>query len=93
VEIASLIIQAYGLSKREGDILQGVLRGLSTAQISAAYHISINTVQDHCKSIFEKIGVGSRRELVAKLFSEQYQPKIQAGTGLDENGWFLSSES
>ena len=34
------------------------------------------------------LGVRSRRELVAHLFAEQYQPRIAAGRDLDVNGWF-----
>jgi DNA-binding CsgD family transcriptional regulator len=88
VEVASLIVQTYNLSKREGEILQSVLRGLSTSEISEAFHISSNTVQDHLKAIFEKVGVSSRRELVGQLFAQQYQPRIVAGRDLDANGWF-----
>ncbi len=88
VEIASLLVQVYRLSKREGDIVQSVVQGLSTAEIARIYHISENTVQDHLKSIFEKVGVRSRRELTAQLFTEQFQPQIAAGHDLDESGWF-----
>ena len=87
-EVASLIIQAYDLSKRETEIMQSVVRGLSTAEISVTFHISSNTVQDHLKAIFEKVGVRSRRELVGQLFAQQYQPRIASGRGLDVNGWF-----
>ncbi len=87
-EVAPLIVQAYELSKREGEIMQSVLRGLSTAEIVATLHISPNTVQDHLKAIFEKVGVGSRRELVGQLFTQQYQPRMAAGRGLDSKGWF-----
>jgi DNA-binding CsgD family transcriptional regulator len=87
-EVAPLIMQAYDLSKRESEILQLVARGLSTAEISETFHISSNTVQDHLKAIFEKVGVRSRRELVGQLFAEQYQPRIASGRGLDANGWF-----
>jgi len=89
-EVAPLIVQAYDLSKREGEILQGVLHGLSTAEISAKFHISSHTVQDHLKAIFEKVGVRSRRELVGQLFAQQYQPRIAAGHGLGPTGWFTS---
>ena len=88
-EVAPLIMQAYDLSKRESEILQLVARGLSTAEIAETFHISSNTVQDHLKAIFEKVGVRSRRELVGQLFAEQYQPRIAAGRGLDVNGWFI----
>jgi hypothetical protein len=32
------------------------------------------TVRDYVKTIFEKVGVSSRGELVAKLFAEHYAP-------------------
>jgi DNA-binding CsgD family transcriptional regulator len=89
-EIAPLILKIYDLSKRESEIMQLVVRGLSTAEISETFHISANTVQDHLKAIFEKVGVRSRRELVGQLFAEHYQPRIEAGRGLDINGWFTN---
>jgi len=88
VEIAPLIGQAYDLSMRESEVMQSVLRGLSTAEMAATFQISSNTVQDHLKAIFEKVGVRSRRELVGQLFAQQYQPRILAGRTLDANGWF-----
>ena len=87
-EVAPLIVQAYDLTKRESEILQLVVRGHSTAEIVATLHISANTVQDHLKAIFEKVGVRSRRELAGQLFAQQYQPRITAGSGLDTTGWF-----
>ena len=88
VEIAPLIAAAYGLSDRERQVLQQVVVGLSTAAIAEALHISANTVQDHLKAIFDKVGVRSRRELVAQIFTQQYLPRIwdQAKVGAD--GWF-----
>ncbi len=89
-------MQAYDLSKREGEIIQGVLQRLSTAEISATFHISSNTVQDHLKAILDKVGVRSQRELVGQLFAKQYLPRIAAGHDLypvavlDANGWFNS---
>ena len=34
--------------------------------------ISENTVEDDLKTIFSKVGVGSRRELTGRLFTEHY---------------------
>jgi DNA-binding CsgD family transcriptional regulator len=36
--------------------------------------ISRHTVEDHMKAIFNKVGVGSRGELTARVFSEHYSP-------------------
>ena len=51
-----------------------VARGYGTAEIAAALHLSAHTVRDHVKTIFDKVGVSSRGELVAKLFAEHYAP-------------------
>jgi DNA-binding CsgD family transcriptional regulator len=88
LEIAPLIIQAYDLSKREGEITLLVVRGLSTSEIVSELHISAHTVQDHLKAIFDRVGVRSRRELIANIFTQQYQPRIVAGSSLDSNGQF-----
>ncbi|MGI8908956.1 MAG: helix-turn-helix transcriptional regulator [Rubrobacteraceae bacterium] len=87
-EIAPLIVDAYGLTKREGEITRLVLRGLSTAEVSGELHITPNTVRDHFKAIFDKVGVRSRRELVGQVFAQQYQPRMATGHEPDVNGWF-----
>lgn len=87
-EIAPLIVDAYGLTKREGEITQLVARGLSTAEVSEELHITPNTVRDHFKAIFDKVGVRSRRELVAQVFAQHYQPRMATGRELDADGWF-----
>lgn len=88
VEIAPLIVDAYGLTKREGEITRLVLRGLSTAEVSKELHITANTVRDHFKAIFDKVGVRSRRELVGQVFAQQYQPHMVSGHEPNADGWF-----
>lgn len=73
-EIAPLVMQAYQLTRREAEISQCILRGWSTTEIAAKLHISSNTVQDHLKAIFEKVGVSSRGGLAARIFVQHYQP-------------------
>jgi DNA-binding CsgD family transcriptional regulator len=67
-ELAPLIEDAYGLTDRERALTALVVRGLSTKEIAAHLHLSPYTVQDHLRSIFEKTGVSTRAELVARLF-------------------------
>ena len=64
-----LLLAAYGLTARELDVARHVLRGDSTKTVSAALHISAHTVQDHLKSVFDKVGVRSRRDLVGRLLA------------------------
>jgi DNA-binding CsgD family transcriptional regulator len=66
-QLLSLLLTAYGFSSRERDICREVIAGHSTSDIAARLFISANTVQDHLKSVFAKVGVRSRGELVARL--------------------------
>ena len=71
-EVLPLIARAHELTDRELTVVRLVTRGLSTSQLASQLHISENTVQDHFKSIFDKVGVRSRRELVAALVGRLY---------------------
>ena len=66
-QLVSLLLAAYGLTARERTICQEVIAGHSTSDIAGRLFISANTVQDHLKSIFSKVRVRSRGELVARL--------------------------
>jgi DNA-binding CsgD family transcriptional regulator len=87
-EIAPLIVDAYGLTRREGQITQLILRGLSTVEVSEELHITPNTVRDHFKAIFDKVGVRSRRELVGQVFAQHYGPRMATGQEPNADGWF-----
>jgi hypothetical protein len=49
-------------------------RGHSTAEIARRLFRSAHTVRGYVKAIFEKVGVSTRGELVAKIFTEHYAP-------------------
>lgn len=66
-ELLDLVCSAYGLSARERELVTLLIAGLDTTAVTRAMFISRHTVQDHLKSIFAKVGVRTRRELVAKL--------------------------
>jgi hypothetical protein len=46
---------AYGLSQRETEVALAVVEGLSNADIAELLAISVRTVENHVRSIFEKI--------------------------------------
>ncbi len=71
-EVAPLIVDAYELTPREVDVTRALARGLTTTEIARELHLSRYTVQDHLKSVYEKTGVSSRGELVAKMFADHY---------------------
>jgi len=75
--IYPLLMAAYGLTERERDIIRLILHGSSTAQIARELVVSPHTVQQHLKSIFDKTGVRSRRDLVAKVFFAHYEPRFR----------------
>jgi DNA-binding CsgD family transcriptional regulator len=77
-EVAPLIVDAYELTPREVDVTRALARGLSTNEIAAELHLSRYTVQDHLKSVYEKAGVSSRGELVAKMFADHYHDGLAA---------------
>ena len=64
---SSLLLAARGLTPAQRRVAALVLQGLSTREIVEDLGISEHTVQDHLKAVFDKVGVGSRRELVAAL--------------------------
>ncbi|NNF54212.1 MAG: helix-turn-helix transcriptional regulator [Acidimicrobiales bacterium] len=77
-EIAPIIIEAYSLTRRERDVVAAIAQGGSTTEIAAKLFLSPHTVRDHIKTVFEKVGVSSRGELVAKLFGEHYADPLHA---------------
>lgn len=87
-DLAPLIAAAYGLTDREQRVTQLVAQGLSTDEIARRLHLSPYTVQDHLKSIFGKVDVGTRGELVARIFFEQYAPRLANDAAVGPTGWF-----
>lgn len=73
-DVAPLIVEAYGFSQRELEVTRLIASGLGTSQIAAKLFLSPHTVRDHVKAVFEKVGVSSRGELVAKVFADHYAP-------------------
>lgn len=58
--------QQQGLSSRESEICEALIRGLNDKQIAHDFNISFWTVRTHITKIFTKLGVLNRRELMAR---------------------------
>jgi len=52
------------LSNRETDIIKLAARGMTNKDIADKLHLSSRTVEGHLRTIFNKLGVGSRTEAV-----------------------------
>jgi two-component system cell cycle response regulator len=61
--------QQRGLSLRESEICKALIQGVNDKQIAADLHISFWTVRTHISSIFTKLGVINRRELMARYLT------------------------
>jgi DNA-binding CsgD family transcriptional regulator len=78
-DIAPVIMAAYGLTVREQEVAGCVCQGLSTREITTRLHLTVDTVQDHLKSVYNRTGVHSRGELVALIYRHDYLPRATSG--------------
>ncbi len=58
--------QQLGLSAREGEICEAMVRGATDKQIAADCQISYWTVRTHVSNIFAKLGVLNRKDLISR---------------------------
>jgi DNA-binding CsgD family transcriptional regulator len=70
-DVASLYLDALGLTPAQARVASCVLQGHSTQQIVNELRISSHTIQEHLRAVFDKVGVASRRELVAHLLGDR----------------------
>lgn len=63
-------ITRYGISPREAEVIELILKGYTNKKIGDELFISFTTARTHVSHVFEKTGVKSRVELVAKIVSE-----------------------
>jgi DNA-binding CsgD family transcriptional regulator len=63
--LTSLLLRLHTLSARQREVAELLISGPRTDEIAARLHISQNTLHDHVKAIFAKLGVQGRAELTA----------------------------
>lgn len=69
---AAAFAQNLGLSPREREVFDQLLRGHTLPAIAAEAHLSYNTVKTHVSHIYQKAGVHTRDELIDLL---EHQPR------------------
>lgn len=76
----------WGLTAAERDVTLLIIRGLSGAEIAAARNTAQGTIKAQSTSIFRKIGVGSKTELMSAIIDEfldaRPRPERAAGGGV-----------
>ncbi len=60
----------WKLTKREGEILDGLVSGQLYKEIASNLQISVDTVRFHLKNIYKKLHVSSRTEAVVKYMKQ-----------------------
>ncbi len=85
---ATVRLEAFGATAREREIATLLARGLSRAEMAEALVVSPYTIEDHVKSLYEKLGVSSRQQLVARVFLDEYLPEVERRTPLTSHGRF-----
>ena len=60
-------LEQKGISRREMEVTQLVLEGLTNVEIGKRLYISLHTVENHLKNIFRKLGVRNRTSLIREL--------------------------
>ncbi len=64
VQLPALAVEE--LSTRERDVLRALAEMMSTQEIAADLHLSVNTVKTHLKSIYRKLAVTRRGDAVRR---------------------------
>jgi DNA-binding NarL/FixJ family response regulator len=61
------VLDRYGVTKRERQIVEKICLGKTNKQIADELFISLQTVKDHTHRIYSKIGINNRMQLVQMM--------------------------
>ncbi|QIB65432.1 helix-turn-helix transcriptional regulator [Kineobactrum salinum] len=59
----------HDLTPRECDVVEQVAKGFSNAGTASALGISIRTVENHLRAVYDKLGVNSRTQLISRIYA------------------------
>jgi DNA-binding CsgD family transcriptional regulator len=68
---------SWGLTPQERAVVAQLATGKGNAQIAAALFVGEHTVEWHLRSVFDKLNVRSRQEVLAALFHHTLLPGIE----------------
>jgi DNA-binding CsgD family transcriptional regulator len=77
------LARRQGLSPREVQIADSILEGLGNKEIAAKLGISENTVRNHIYSLYQKLGIQKRMDLLGLVRGEADSTKIPGSPGAD----------
>ncbi len=60
----------YGLTKRELDVLEQLISGITNKHIAQELGLALATVKTHIQHIYQKAGVDSRSELLSRIMAD-----------------------
>ncbi len=74
VVLAGAMARAYGLTEKEAEVLGLLLEGNTYKKIAALMYVSDSTVQSHAKSIYRKVDVHTKQQLVDRALALRDRP-------------------
>lgn len=66
----------WPLTKQEREIVDLLIVGMGNREIADRLFVSENTVEWHLRHVYEKLGIQSRSQLLARLFREIHLPGV-----------------
>lgn len=63
--------EQYGLSQREYEVLSGIAHGRDMKYLAESLCLSVNTIRSHCKTLYVKLGVHRKQELLDLLHADE----------------------
>jgi DNA-binding CsgD family transcriptional regulator len=72
--VAPEVPATWPVTGQERRVLELLVAGLNNRQLAAALQVSENTIESHLAHAYEKLGVHSRGQLLARLWRETYRP-------------------